>query len=49
MSWTSVYEDNRPAWVVFESAIVDAPGVQPADDEWLFPQPSLPVGGAIHP
>ncbi len=48
MSWTSVYEDNRPAWVVFESAIVVASGVQPADDEWLFPQPSLPVGAAIH-
>jgi hypothetical protein len=40
MSWTSVYEGNRPAWVVYDSAIVGAPGVQPTRDQWLFPHPS---------
>jgi hypothetical protein len=43
MAWTSVYEDNPPAWIVLESAVVDAPGVQPTAEEWLFPQPSLRV------
>jgi hypothetical protein len=47
MAWTSVYQDNRPAWIVFESAIVDASGVQPTADEWLFPQLSLRMDSAL--
>jgi len=43
MAWTSVYGDNPPAWIALDSAVVDAPGVQPTADEWLFPPPSLPV------
>jgi hypothetical protein len=43
MAWTSVYEGNPPAWIVLESAVVDAPGVQPTAEESLFPQPSFPV------
>jgi hypothetical protein len=42
MAMTSKYDDNAPAWTVFESAIVGAPGVQPAGDQWLVAQPSLP-------
>jgi hypothetical protein len=47
MAWTWVYKDNRPALVVLESAIVDSPGVQPTADEWLFPEPTLPVESAF--
>lgn len=43
MAWTSVYEDNTPAWIVLESAVVDTSGVQPTAEEWLFRQPSLPA------
>jgi hypothetical protein len=43
MAWTSVYEDNPPAWIALESAVVNAPGAQPTAEEWLFPPPSLPV------
>jgi hypothetical protein len=47
MVWTSVYEDNRPAWIVFESAIVKRSGVRPTSDEWLFPQSSVAAESAI--
>jgi hypothetical protein len=47
MAWTWAYEDNRPAWVVLESAIVDSPGVRPTAEEWLFPQLTLPVDSAF--
>jgi hypothetical protein len=49
MAWTSVYEGNRPAWIVLESAVVDAPGVQPTAEERLFPQRSLPVDPSFSP
>jgi hypothetical protein len=41
MAWTSEYEDNRPAVVVVDSGIVDAPGTRPTGDEWLFRQSSV--------
>jgi hypothetical protein len=47
MAWTSVYEDNPPAWIVLDSAIVDAPGTGATADDWLFQQSSVTGEPAI--